>query len=257
MSENQQITATNAVESDKKLNYVVNGEQVTLSRQIVRKYLVRGNAEVTDAEIVQFISMCSFNKYNPFLNEAYLVKYQGKNPTAQMIVSKEALFKRADNCEAYDGFQAGIIVQRGKDILELEGTFTLEGDKLLGGWAKVYRSDRKYPVVAKVNFSEYDKKQSIWVDKPGTMISKVAKVQAMREAFPRQFGAMYIAEEQIQDVGYEDVSTQIKGEIAAKANKLELGMAEQEDGQQQAEEARPVVVKPTSQPQPQQSTLEF
>lgn len=257
MSENQQMTATNVVESDKKLNYVVNGEQVTLSRQIVRKYLVRGNAEVTDAEIVQFMSICSFNKYNPFLNEAYLVKYQGKNPTAQMIVSKEALFKRAENCEAYDGIQAGIIVQRGNNVLELEGTFTLEGDKLLGGWAKVYRSDRKYPIVAKVNLSEYDKKQSIWVDKPGTMISKVAKVQAMREAFPRQLGAMYIAEEQIQDVGYEDVSSQVQGEIAAKANKLELGMATEE--KEQAEQSHSAVVKPTSQPQPQaqQSTLEF
>ena len=30
---------------------------------------------------------------------------------------------------------------------------------------------------------------------PGTMISKVAKVQALREAFPAQLGAMYTQEE--------------------------------------------------------------
>lgn len=224
MQKEQTMTATNAILEDKKLNYVVNGEQVTLSRQIVRKYLVRGNAEVTDAEIVQFMSICSFNKLNPFLNEAYLIKFQGKNPTAQMIVSKEALFKRAENCEAYRGFQAGIIVQRGNEILELEGTFTLAGDKLLGGWAKVYRSDRDYPVVAKVNLAEYDKRQSIWVDKQGTMISKVAKVQAMREAFPQQLGALYTAEEQVQDVDYEDVSAKVKAEVEENGNKVELGI---------------------------------
>ena len=55
--------------------------------------------------------------------------------------------------------------------------------------------------------SEYDKKQSLWKDKQSTMISKVAKVQALREAFPSQLGAMYTQEEQtIQDTTFEDVT---------------------------------------------------
>ena len=60
----------------------------------------------------------------------------------------------------------------------------------------MYRKDRSKPFVAKVNLSEYDKKQSSWNDKKATMIAKVAKVQALREAFPMQLGAMYTQEEQ-------------------------------------------------------------
>ena len=82
------------------------------------------------------------------------------------------------------------------EIVELDGCFLPSNAKLLGGWAKVYRSDRKFPIVAKVNLEEYDKKQSIWNEKKSTMICKVAKVQALREAFSDKLGAMYTEEEQ-------------------------------------------------------------
>ena len=178
---------------DKVTVYKVAGEEVTLSRQIVRNYLTKGNGNVTDQDLVQFISICKYNQLNPFLNEAYLVKF-GDKP-AQMIVSKEALMKRAEGCKEYKGYKAGVIVLRNGEQIELEGTFYLPGDQLVGGWANVYRSDRDYPAVSKVRLQEYDKKQSSWNSMPGTMISKVAKVQALREAFPAQLGAMYTEEE--------------------------------------------------------------
>lgn len=175
--------------------YKSNGQDVKLSYDIVRNFLVKGTkTAVSEQDLVQFISICKFNQLNPFLNEAYLVKFA--NAPAQMIVSKEALFKRADTCKAYDGIQAGIIVEMNGEIVELEGCFLPSNAKLLGGWAKVYRSDRKFPIVAKVNLEEYDKKQSIWNEKKSTMICKVAKVQALREAFSDKLGAMYTAEEQ-------------------------------------------------------------
>jgi hypothetical protein len=136
-----------------------------------------------------------------------------------MIVSKEALMKRAEACEHYEGMKSGVIIKRVDEILEVEGTFYLKTDVLLGGWATVYRSDRKFPYVSRVSLDEYDKKQSTWVDKKATMIRKTAIVQAMREAFPAQLGAMYTAEEQgIQDVSYEDVTDKVNKEIAYKAN---------------------------------------
>lgn len=110
----------------------------------------------------------------------------------------------------------------------VEGCFYNEKtDVLVGGWCEVYRSDRKFPIVAKVNLSEYDKKQSIWNEKKSTMISKIAKVQALREAFPAQLGAMYTQEEQeVKFAEYEDVTDkETKGnklaEIAAKAAGVE------------------------------------
>ena len=198
------------------VTYEVAGQEVKLSYSIVRKYLTKGNADVTDQELVQFISVCKFNKLNPFLNEAYLIKFKSArgDGNAQMIVSKEALFKRAEACEQYDGIEAGIIVLRGDNVVELEGCFRQAKDVLLGGWAKVYRKDRRVPTVSKVNLSEYDKGNSIWNEKKATMISKIAKVQALREAFPSQLGAMYAKEEttaleqqakQVKDVDCEEV----------------------------------------------------
>ena len=198
------------------VTYEVAGQEVKLSYSIVRKYLTKGNADVTDQELVQFISVCKFNKLNPFLNEAYLIKFKSArgDGNAQMIVSKEALFKRAEACEQYDGIEAGIIVLRGDNVVELEGCFRQAKDVLLGGWAKVYRKDRRVPTVSKVNLSEYDKGNSIWNEKKATMISKIAKVQALREAFPSQLGAMYGKEEasaleqqakQVKDVDCEEV----------------------------------------------------
>ena len=200
------------------VTYEVAGQEVKLSYSIVRKYLTKGNADVTDQELVQFISVCKFNKLNPFLNEAYLIKFKSArgDGNAQMIVSKEALFKRAEACEQYDGIEAGIIVLRGDNVVELEGCFRQAKDVLLGGWAKVYRKDRRVPTVSKVNLSEYDKGNSIWNEKKATMISKIAKVQALREAFPSQLGAMYAKEEtsaleqqakQVKDVDCEEVGT--------------------------------------------------
>ena len=198
------------------VTYEVAGQEVKLSYSIVRKYLTKGNADVTDQELVQFISVCKFNKLNPFLNEAYLIKFKSArgDGNAQMIVSKEALFKRAEACEQYDGIEAGIIVLRGDNVVELEGCFRQAKDVLLGGWAKVYRKDRRVPTVSKVNLSEYDKGNSIWNEKKATMISKIAKVQALREAFPSQLGAMSAKEEtsaleqqakQVKDVDCEEV----------------------------------------------------
>lgn len=193
--------------------YQVAGQDVKLSYQIVRDYLTKGNGQVSDQDLVQFISICKFNQLNPFLNEAYLVKF-GTQP-AQMIVSKEALMKRAEACNEYVGFRAGVIVQRDNEILELEGSFLLDSDKLVGGWAEVHRNDKKFPIVAKVTLSEYDKKQSTWNEKRTTMIRKVALVQALREAFPTQLGAMYTQEEQnVKDADFIDISNrEVKQEV--------------------------------------------
>lgn len=206
--------------------YQVAGQDVKLSYQIVRNFLTKGTGQVTDQDLTQFISICKYNQLNPFLNEAYLVKF-GTQP-ATMIVSKEAFFKRAEENTKYEGIQAGVIVLRDNIQTELEGSFYLSTDTLVGGWAKVFRSDRKFPIVAKVRLEEYDKKQSNWNEKPSTMIAKVAKVQALREAFPTQLGAMYTAEEaRIIDADFEDVSAKVEKTKASDANKTTITIAEE------------------------------
>lgn len=202
-------------------SYLVAGQEVKLSYSIVKNFLTKGNGNVTDQDLTQFISICKYNQLNPFLNEAYLVKFADK--PAQMIVSKEALLKRAETHEAYKGIQAGVIVMRDGQPVELEGCFYLPSDTLVGGWAKVYRNDRDYPYISKVKLSEYDKKQSTWNAIPSTMIRKVAEVQALREAFPTQLGALYTEEE--QSIQVEDGKAEVvKEEIKEKANKKEISV---------------------------------
>lgn len=200
---------------EKEACYVVAGEEIKLSLSTVKNYLTRGNGKVSDQEVVMFINLCKYQKLNPFLNEAYLVKF-GDQP-AQNIIGKEAFMKRAEDSEQYDGFRAGIIVERNGEVIELEGCFSLKTDTLLGGWCEVYRKDRKYPVRQAVSLDEYNKNQSTWNSMAKTMIRKVAIVQALREAFPQRLSGLYTEDE---FNGSSEHSVEYK--IKANANKEEF-----------------------------------
>lgn len=171
------------------VEFEVNGEAVKLSGNTVKQYLVRGNGTVSDQELVMFMNLCKFQKLNPFLNEAYLIKF-GSSP-AQIITSKEAFMKRAENHPKYEGFEAGIIVERNGELVEIEGAVMLSADILIGGWAKIYRSDRKSPITSRISLKEFGKGQATWKDMPMNMIRKSAIVNAQREAFPEVLGALY------------------------------------------------------------------
>jgi phage recombination protein Bet len=143
----------------------------------------------TDQEAFMFLKLCQARNLNPFLNEAYLIKYGDK---ATMTVGKEAFMRRAEAHPQFDGYEAGIIIQHEDKTLERrEGTFILKGEVLVGGWARIYRKDRKQPFVSEVALHEYNTGKSLWLTKPATMIRKVSIVQGKREAFPSEFSGMY------------------------------------------------------------------
>lgn len=197
----------------KPVSFEVNGEEVKLTGETVKNYLVRGNGNVTDQELVMFINLCKYQKLNPFLNEAYLVKF-GQQP-AQIITSKEAFMKRAENHPNYEGFEAGIIVERNGELVEVEGAVKLPNDKLIGGWAKVYRSDRKVPVSVRISLEEFSKGQATWKQMPLNMIRKSAIVNAQREAFPDTLGALYTEDDAEISTNQE---SSVEQEIKQNAN---------------------------------------
>ena len=182
------------------IEYDSNGEKVKLSPATVRAYLVSGQGAVTDQEVAMFMSLCKYQHLNPFLREAYLIKY-GTSP-ATIVTGKDVFTKRANRNPRYEGKQAGIIVltQDGR-VAEREGTFKLPAEQIVGGWAKVYIKGQKAPEYAAVSFDEYAGRKSNgelnsqWASKPATMIRKVALVQALREAFPEDFQGLYSPEE--------------------------------------------------------------
>ena len=167
------------------------GVDITISPSVVKDLLIdpKSKDRVTDQEVILFIELCRSQRLNPFLNEAYLVKYG--DSAAQMITGKETFTKRAHRNPAFDGYEAGVIVQRGEGVSRREGAMFLAGEKVVGGWAKVYRKDHSRPYVAEAAAVEYNSGQSLWKTKPATMARKVALVQALREAFPDDFSGLY------------------------------------------------------------------
>lgn len=188
--------------SKNEVKVVANGEEFTLTPETVKSYLVSGNRDfVTTQEVVMFMNLCRFQHLNPWLKEAYLIKYSQNDPAA-LVTGKDAFLKRAEGETNYDGFKAGIIVQDADgEIIYRDGSFKLPGESLVGGFAEVFRKDRDHSFRAEVSFEEYAARKkdgslnSQWSKKPTTMIRKVALVQALREAFPGTLGGMYASEE--------------------------------------------------------------
>ena len=183
-----------------EFSYLANGEEVKLSAAMVKKYLVSGDASaVTDQEVMMFLTLCKYQHLNPFLREAYLIKY-GTSP-ATIVTGKDTFTKRATKNPNYKGKEAGIIVINLKGEIEhREGTFALKDEQIVGGWARIFAKDRE-PELYTVSFDEYAGRKkdgslnSQWATKPATMIRKVAVVQGLRECFPEDFEGLYSPEE--------------------------------------------------------------
>lgn len=186
------------------VEYEAGGSKVMLTPAIVRNYLVSGDKDkVSEQEIVVFMNLCRFSGLNPWLKEAYCIKY-GSEP-ATLVVGKEAFQKRAELNPSFDGAKAGIVVaDKSGGVIYRDGTMKMPGEEVIGGWAEVWRKDRGHSTRVEVSFDEYvgrKKDGSVnaqWSRRPATMIRKVALVQALREAFPNALGGMYAAEEQGQ-----------------------------------------------------------
>lgn len=215
-------------EETKLVEYEANGEMVKLSPNMIRKYLVSGGGNVTDGEVMMFLSLCRYQHLNPFLREAYLIKFGSSDP-ATIVTGKDVFTKRADSNPNYKGKKAGIIVlKKDGNIEEREGTMVLPEETLVGGWAKVFIKDKE-PEYQSVSFEEYAGRKkdgtlnSQWSKKPATMIRKVAVVQALREAFPDRFQGMYTQEEfaEVSDIKL-DTEKIVEMEIEENANSVEF-----------------------------------
>lgn len=201
------------------ITFKANGEDVKLSPKMIKDYLVAGNGQVTDQEVVMFLSLCKFQHLNPFLREAYLIKY-GTSP-ATVVVGKDVLLKRAMRSEKFGGLSAGVIVVNANgEIEEREGTFVLPDENLVGGWAKVIIKGYEVPFYSSVSMKEYSTGKSNWLTKPATMIRKVAVAQALREAFPEEMSSLYEQEEvkEVSDITLDTTPVNVPDEASDTSN---------------------------------------
>lgn len=212
------LAKTQEQKSD-KIIYNANGEEVKISPKMIKDYLVAGNGQVTDQEVVMFLSLCKFQHLNPFIREAYLIKY-GTSP-ATVVVGKDVLLKRAMRSEKFGGLSAGVIVVNANgDIEKREGTFVLPDENLVGGWAKVIIKGYEVPFYSSVSMKEYSTGKSNWLTKPATMIRKVAVAQALREAFPEEMSSLYEQEEvkEVSDITLDTTPVNVPDEASDTSN---------------------------------------
>lgn len=204
------------------------GDEIKLSPQIVKQYLVSGDAsKVSDQEVMMFMALCKFQKLNPFLREAYIIKY-GTAP-ATIVTGKEAFLKRANRNPKYQGHEVGIS-DDGKEA-----------------WAQVYVEGYKVPIKVEVDFDEYKGKKrdgsitEMWSTKGRTMLKKVALVQALREAFPADFGGMYSEDELsvVQNEGRPATTIEVKTSEATEKLKKKLENANEERAPQDEVDIEP------------------
>lgn len=168
------------------------GAMVEITHDDVVQYLC---PTASVQEVGLFLQLCKSQRLNPWIGEAYLVKY-GDNP-AQMQVGKEAFTKRAAANPDYEGFEAGVTyTDASGHVRQREGSavYPTVGERLVGGWCRVFVKGKK-PYFDEVSLQEYNTGKSLWKSKPATMIRKVALVHCLREAFPDDFAGLYSEEE--------------------------------------------------------------
>ncbi len=183
--------------AEKEVEYeVLGGEIVRLTIGMVRRFLTsptkKGHA-ASDADVMKFMMLCKARMLNPWEGDAYLLGYDTDDgPVFNLITSVQAMLKRAEACDDFDGLESGIIVLQESVVdgikvittIERQGAFRLGNETVVGGWAKCYRKNRKIPFYQSVTLSVYDTQRSRWKKDPAGMIQKVAKCAALRDAFP-------------------------------------------------------------------------
>ncbi|WP_419724714.1 phage recombination protein Bet [Terrisporobacter petrolearius] len=204
--------------------YTLEGGQV-LTADTVKNYLTSGNGAVTEQETLMFIELCKAQKLNPFIREAYLIKF-GNSP-ANIVVGKDVFVKRAYRNPNFEGMKAGIVVVVKDGLIEeREGSLKLKGEELVGGWCEVYTNDKKFPIKSVVSLEEYSKSQSTWKTMPCVMIRKCAMVTALREAFPEDLQGLYDASEVGIDAKLPEKEI-IPGTASPKQKNMILALAAQ------------------------------
>lgn len=150
----------------------------------------------TDEQVMKYMMLCKAQCLNPWVNDAYLVGYDGKDgPQFSLITAHQAILKRAEASPEFDGLESGVIVAKGDVVTERQGDLVLKGEAIVGAWARVHRRDRSIPSYDSLNLSTFDTGRSRWAADPAGMIVKCAEASALRKAFPSTLAAMYCKEE--------------------------------------------------------------
>jgi len=196
------------------------GEQITISFPDVKNLIC---PYATDQETVVFLKTCQSLQLNPFASEIYLIKYSERDKAA-MVIAIDSYLKSAEANDNFNGVEAGIVLRDSGGKLDFrEGSLLVpdEEEKLVGGWARVYRKDREKPFYMAVNKAEclrYTRDGNLtkfWVkEKQPLMLRKTALKRALVEAFPSLFlGTLSNVEADYEPEDLEKIVPKPRGEM--------------------------------------------
>lgn len=178
------------------------GQEIKLSFDTVRKYLVSGKPElVTDQEIVFYMGTCKARGLNPFKKDCYLVKYTERDPAAT-IISIDYFRSRGKAQPDCVGWKSGILLHSDHGIEYREGSFIMEGEKVVGGWFRARPKHWETEYTWTVSLTSYIKRThegkvtQFWQEeKQAYMIAKVAESQGLRRVWPDEFQGLVLDDE--------------------------------------------------------------
>jgi phage recombination protein Bet len=241
----EQTAVQKKTESADNVEFVAFGgtDRVKLNVQIVQNLIAtktKSGKTCSTTDAMKFIALCRAQRLNPFTNDAFLVGYDKYDkasgtttPVFSLITAHVAFLKRAESSPEFEGMESGIILM-GEDgnVKEREGDFRLPDEKVVGGWAKVYRKGRR-PTYRRLSIAAmkpaYD--TPFWSEEkaPGQIV-KSAEADALRSTFPTLLGGLYSQGEII--------------EIVAEKTSPDLGMRRLVEVTTSAEEEKPQAAEP-------------
>ena len=160
-----------------------NGNKLSFSSKEIETIRRTVAEKANDDEFRMFMHLTRSYGLDPFNGEIFFWKVNGK-PT--IMTSRDGYLKIADSHPAYDGIvsdvvRANDVFKREKDDIKHE--YGADRGDIIGAYALVYRSDRRYPVYVFAPFDEYNAGTRVWANYPSAMILKVAESMALKRAF--------------------------------------------------------------------------
>lgn len=193
---------------------MVKVKSLSLQLDEKQKPFIRGlvNKDLSDTELLMFLSFANKLQLNPFTKEVIAIVYYKNDPNKRSVstvvtrdgkrtvaqrtneldgISSEAIYIKEIETPIYElDAKTGETKDKAVKVLkEFKKVEAWQGGTLWGATAVVTRKGKQFTVT--VPFKEYTTNANLWVSKPSTMIKKVAESQALSAAFPEILSGVY------------------------------------------------------------------
>lgn len=214
---------------------------------LVKRMYAKG---ATDDEFKLMSHIAVKYELDPLVKQIWLVKY-GDNP-ASIFTGRDGFLSIAHRTGNFDGMNTTVervdlsINAKKRRYNKFEKKWIeikVERDWQYKAVCTIYRKDAKHPFIVEVYEEEYTTCENLWLDKPRTMLGKVAESQCLRKAF--DIAGLYSPEE-MPEHGERDITpqTDVQRAQAEFEGQKGIGKGSQNTEQKAPEQPPPPKDKP-------------